>query len=45
MPYDKKYSSEELDLLHKELYEILGVTIQICTTHQIPDYKLLQKIQ
>lgn len=36
----KKYSSEELDLLHKELYEILDVTIQICKKHHIPYFAI-----
>ena len=33
---DKKYTAKELDLLHAELYDILGETIRICRKHDIP---------
>ena len=33
---NKKYTAEELDLLHAELYDILGETIRVCQKHDIP---------
>ena len=33
---DKKYTAKELDLLHAELYDILGETIRVCQKHNIP---------
>ena len=33
---NKKYTAEELDLLHAELYDILGETIRVCQKHNIP---------
>ena len=33
---NKKYTAEELDLLHTELYDILGETIRVCQKHDIP---------
>ena len=33
---NKKYTAKELDLLHAELYDILGETIRICRKHDIP---------
>ena len=33
---NKKYTAEELDLLHTELYDILGETIRVCQKHNIP---------
>jgi len=32
----KKYTHEELELLHTELYDILGETIRVCRKHNIP---------
>ena len=37
---DKKYTPEELELLHNELYEILNVIIQICKKHHIPYFAI-----
>lgn len=31
-----KYTPEELELLHAELYDILGETIRVCKKHDIP---------
>lgn len=36
----QKYTSDELTQLHKELYEILDVTIQICKKHHIPYFAI-----
>lgn len=36
----KKYTPEELQQLHRELYEILDVIIQICKKHQIPYFAI-----
>ena len=33
---NKKYTAEELDLLHAELYDILGETLRVCQKHDIP---------
>lgn len=35
-PMSKKYTSEELHLLHAELYDILEETIRVCRKHEIP---------
>ena len=33
---NKKYTAEELDLLHAELYAILGETISVCKKQDFP---------
>lgn len=35
-PMSKKYTSEELNMLHAELYDILGETIRVCQKYEIP---------
>ena len=32
----RKYTPQELEQLHKALYEILGEIVRICEKHQIP---------